>query len=190
GAGFNFGVVVEFEFDAAQVTNVGAGQFTFDISADPARFLHRWGAAVAASPRDATSFLTIGAARGGQLIAHTMNVVDSEDPETILDRLRPLAEPGTLLHTTRWSFPITRSSPPAPAWGTRVLGSPPLDPGCSRPSPKDSPPRQPPCCEAAGPVSSRSADLGALPGMLPRRRPRSPTAAPGSRFSRWERPAA
>jgi len=124
GAGFNFGVVVEFEFDAAQVTNVGAGQFTFDISADPARFLHRWGAAVAASPRDATSFLTIGAARGGQLIAHTMNVVDSEDPETILDRLRPLAEPGTLLQHNAMVVPYHALVAAGPRVGHQGVGQP------------------------------------------------------------------
>ena len=124
GAGFNFGVVAEFEFDAAQVTNVGAGQFTFDISADPARFLHRWGAAVDASPRDTTSFLTIGAARGGQLIAHTMNVVDSEDPETILDRLRPLADSGRLLQHNAMVVPYHALVAAGPRVGHQGAGEP------------------------------------------------------------------
>lgn len=124
GAGFNFGTVVEFEFDAVPVTSVGFGQFAFDISADPARFLHRWGAAVEASPRDTTSFLTVGGARGGQLIAHTMNVVDSEDPQTILARLQPLAEPGTLLQHNAMVVPYHALVAAGPRVGHQGAGEP------------------------------------------------------------------
>lgn len=125
GAGFNFGVVVEFEFEASRVTNVGAGQFAFDISTDPAGFLYRWGETVAASPRDTTSFLTIGAARGGQqLIAHTMNVVDSQEPVTILARLQPLAEPGPLLQHNAMVAPYHALVAAGPRVGHQGAGEP------------------------------------------------------------------
>src|SRR5699024_1118732 len=93
-------------------------------SADPRRFLRRWGAAADASPRDTTSFLTIGAARGGQLIAHTMNVVASEDPETILDRLRPLADSGRLLQHNAPAAPYHALVAAGPRAGHQGAGDP------------------------------------------------------------------
>lgn len=96
GAGFNFGVAVAFEFEVEEVGPLGVGRFVFDVSGDLAGFLERWGAAVEASPREVTSFLTMGAARDGGFIAQTMNVVDSADPSRILDRLQPLARVAPL----------------------------------------------------------------------------------------------
>lgn len=98
GAGFAFGVVTAFEFQADEVGDIGFGQLTFDVSDGVADFLVRWGAAVEASPRDTTSFLTMGGPQDdGRMIAQTMNVVDSDDPDTIIERLQRIADTGPLV---------------------------------------------------------------------------------------------
>ncbi|QGH68603.1 LLM class flavin-dependent oxidoreductase [Pseudactinotalea sp. HY158] len=91
GAGFNFGIAVAFEFEVAEVGEIGFGRLVFDVTADIAGFLQRWGAAVEASPREVTSFLLMGGSRDGRFLAQTMTVVDSDDPDTIVSRLQPLA---------------------------------------------------------------------------------------------------
>ena len=97
GAGANFGIVVSFEFEVDVVGDVGWAQLVFDAS-DTAGFLQRWAEAVEESPRDLTSFLMIGGRTPGQpRMAQTMTVVDSSDPDTILERLQPLAEAGPLV---------------------------------------------------------------------------------------------
>ncbi len=96
GAGFNFGVVTAVELQADEVGDVGVAQLVFDAS-DTAELLTRWGAAVENAPRELTSFLMMGAPRGGQLIAQTTTVVDSDDPETILAMLQPLAQVAPLV---------------------------------------------------------------------------------------------
>ncbi len=96
GAGFTVGVVTAFDVRAAQVGDVGVAQLVFDAS-DTADFLTRWGAAVEAAPRELTSFLMMGAPRGGQLVAQTTTVVDSADPETILAMLQPFARIAPLV---------------------------------------------------------------------------------------------
>ena len=97
GAGANFGIVTAFEFEVDPIGAVGWAQLAFDAR-DTAGFLERWGAAVAASPRDLTSFVMIGPPRQGQpLLAQVMALVDSDDPEVILDRLQPLAASAPLV---------------------------------------------------------------------------------------------
>jgi len=97
GAGANFGIVVSFEFEVDEVGDVGWAQLAFDAS-DTAGFLERWAAAVEEAPRDLTSFLMMGNPAPGQpTVAQTMTVVDSSDPDTIIDRLQPLANAGPLL---------------------------------------------------------------------------------------------
>ena len=97
GAGANFGIVVSFEFEVDEVGDVGWAQLVFDAS-DTAGFLERWATAVEESPRDLTSFVMMGAPTPGQpTVAQTMTVVDSSDPDTIIDRLQPLANAGPLL---------------------------------------------------------------------------------------------
>lgn len=92
GAGANFGIVTAFEFEVDEVGPVGWGQFVFDAS-DTAGFLEQWGAAVESAPRDLTSFLIMGPPRGGQpVIAQVMAVVNSDQPEVIVNRLQPLAD--------------------------------------------------------------------------------------------------
>ncbi|NMR20054.1 LLM class flavin-dependent oxidoreductase [Cellulomonas fimi] len=96
GAGFSVGIVTAFEFQADEVGDVGFAQLVHDAT-DTADFLQRWGAAVEAAPRDLTSFLIIGRPREGRVLAQTMTVVDSDDAETILARLQPLANLAPLL---------------------------------------------------------------------------------------------
>lgn len=97
GAGANFGIVTSFEFEVDEVGPVGWAQLVFDAS-DIAGFLTRWGAAVEAAPRDLTSFLIMGGPRPGQpMIAQVMTLVDSDQPDVIIDQLQPLADTAPLL---------------------------------------------------------------------------------------------
>ncbi len=89
--------MVSFEFEVDEVGDVGWAQLAFDAS-ETAQFLERWGAAVEASPRDVTSFVILGRPRAGQpLVAQVLTVVDSDDADTIIARLQPLAEIAPLL---------------------------------------------------------------------------------------------
>jgi alkanesulfonate monooxygenase SsuD/methylene tetrahydromethanopterin reductase-like flavin-dependent oxidoreductase (luciferase family) len=90
GAGANFGVVVSFEFAAARVGPVAFAQLAFDAT-DTAGFLQRWGAALEAADRSVTGSVLLGAARDGRRLAQAMLVVDSDDPDTVLERLEPIA---------------------------------------------------------------------------------------------------
>ncbi|MFI5893035.1 LLM class flavin-dependent oxidoreductase [Actinoplanes sp. NPDC051513] len=96
GAGANFGIVTAFEFQVDEVGDVGFGQFVYDAS-DPAGLLERWGAAMEAAPRDLTTNLIMGPPRRGQALAQVYGVVDSSTPDTIIDRLTPIAQIAPLL---------------------------------------------------------------------------------------------
>jgi alkanesulfonate monooxygenase SsuD/methylene tetrahydromethanopterin reductase-like flavin-dependent oxidoreductase (luciferase family) len=97
GAGANLGIVTSFTFEVDEVGEVGWAQLVFDAS-DPAVFLEGWGRAVQASPRDLTSFLILSGRRPGeQRTAYMMAMVDSDDPDTIIERLQPFAQLGPLL---------------------------------------------------------------------------------------------
>jgi len=97
GAGGNFGVALSFEFEVDEVGQVGFAQLTFDAS-DTEDFLVAWGAAVESAPRDLTSFLYVGGSRPGQpQYAQVMAVVDSDDPDTIIERLQPFAQIAPLV---------------------------------------------------------------------------------------------
>ena len=108
GAGANFGIVTSFLFQVDPVGDVGWAQLAFDAS-DTAGFLQRWGAAVEAAPRDVTSFLMMGASRDGQpTVAQVMAVVDSTDPDTIIERLQPFAEIAPLLQQSVQLIPYAQ----------------------------------------------------------------------------------
>ncbi|GAA1760981.1 LLM class flavin-dependent oxidoreductase [Agromyces humatus] len=97
GAGANFGIVTAFEFEVDEVGAVGFAQLSFDAS-DIAGFLESWGDWVVDAPRDLTSFLIVSAGRAGQPpMAHVMAMVDSDDPDTVLERLQPLADAAPLV---------------------------------------------------------------------------------------------
>ena len=92
GAGSNIGIVTAFEFEAAEVGELGWAQLVFQVD-DTAAFLEGFGGIVEAAPRDLTAFLTMGGRRGnGPRVAQISAMVDSDDPETIIDRLQPFAE--------------------------------------------------------------------------------------------------
>ncbi|MFI2752922.1 LLM class flavin-dependent oxidoreductase [Cellulomonas sp. P22] len=97
GAGANFGIVTAFELEADAVGDVGFAQLAFDAS-DTADFLERWGAWVESAPRDVTSFLIMGRPRARQpVVAQVLATVDSDDPQTVIDRLQPVAQIAPLL---------------------------------------------------------------------------------------------
>jgi FAD/FMN-containing dehydrogenase len=92
GAGANFGIVTSFDFEVREVGNVGWATFVYDAS-DLSGFLQNWGAAIEASPRDVSGEIILGAPRPGQpTIAQAMIMVNSDDPDTIVSRLQPIAE--------------------------------------------------------------------------------------------------
>jgi len=108
GAGANFGIVTSFEFEVYEVGEVGFAQLAFDAS-DTAAFLESWGATMESAPRDLTSFLIMGAPRPGQpAVAQLMSVVDSDDADTVIERLQPLADLAPLLQQSVQLLPYAR----------------------------------------------------------------------------------
>jgi FAD binding domain/Berberine and berberine like len=89
GAGANFGVVTSFEFEVDEVGPVGWAQLIFDAT-DTADFLEKWGAAIEGSPRDLTAALIIPPRQGQPMIAYVMALIDSDRPDTIVNRLRSI----------------------------------------------------------------------------------------------------
>ena len=97
GAGANFGIVTAFEFQAAQVGEIGHAQLAFQVD-DLAEFLVRYGALVEAAPRDLTPFLTMGGPRRGQpMVAQVSAIIANDDPDQILEMLQPFATLGPLV---------------------------------------------------------------------------------------------
>ncbi len=97
GAGANVGIVVSFEFEVDAVGEVGWAQLAFDAS-DTAGFLRRFGETMEAAPRDTTLFLILARqGRGGDVVGQVYGVVDSSDPDTIIERLQPFAAIGPLI---------------------------------------------------------------------------------------------
>ncbi|WP_349428888.1 LLM class flavin-dependent oxidoreductase [Microbacterium sp. LWS13-1.2] len=97
GAGANMGIATAFEFEVDEVGEVGWAQLVIQPN-DPAAFLEGWGAAVQASPRDLTSFLIMSGGRPGQPpTAIVIAMVDSDDPDTVIERLQPFAQLGPLM---------------------------------------------------------------------------------------------
>lgn len=97
GAGANYGIVVSFEFEAARVGDVAFAQFAFDAS-ETAEFLQRWGSAIEASDRSVSGEIILGAPQAGRPhVAQAMILVDSDDPDTVIERLQPIAGIAPLL---------------------------------------------------------------------------------------------
>ncbi|MBD8079886.1 LLM class flavin-dependent oxidoreductase [Cellulosimicrobium arenosum] len=115
GAGAQVGIVTSFEMVADEVGAVGFAQLVHDAS-DTAEFLERWGATVEASPRDTTSFLLMGRPRPGEpVVAQSMTMVDSDDPDVVVARLQPFADLAPLLGQSAQILPYDAVvSPPAP----------------------------------------------------------------------------
>ena len=97
GAGGNVGIVTSFEFEVDEVGEIGWAQLAFDAT-DAEEFLVGYGRIMEAAPRDLTAFLIMGGTRPGQpRVAQIMAMVDSGDPDTIIERLQPFAELAPLV---------------------------------------------------------------------------------------------
>lgn len=97
GAGANFGIAVSFEFQAERVGQVGYAQLQFDAS-DTVDFLEAWGEALEAADRRVSGEVIIGRPPlSGPTVATAMLVVDSDDPDTIIELLNPLAATAPLV---------------------------------------------------------------------------------------------
>jgi FAD/FMN-containing dehydrogenase len=96
GAGANLGIVTAFEFEASPAGDIGWAQLVFDAS-DTAAFLTAWGEVLESAPRDVSGEVILGAPRDGRMFAQALLVVDSDDPETILERLQPFAQLAPLV---------------------------------------------------------------------------------------------
>ena len=91
GAGANIGIVTAFEFEAAEIGDIGSAQLAFQVD-DIAGFLEGYGRIMQSAPRDTGIFLVMGAPRPGRpMTPQLYGVVDSADPDTIIERLRPFA---------------------------------------------------------------------------------------------------
>ncbi len=123
GAGANLGIVTAFEFEAAEVGQVGWAQLAFDAS-DTAGFLERWAATMEAAPRDVSGEVVLGAPRGGRMVATALMLVDSSDPDTILERLRPFAELAPLLDQSVVLAPYSAVISNAHGESNRGVGEP------------------------------------------------------------------
>lgn len=95
GAGASFGVATAFEIDAAPVGTVGWAQLVFVVD-DIAEALVTFGEVASAAPRDTTVFLVTGPPQGGRSAVQLFGVVDSPDPDTIIERLNPFTTIGML----------------------------------------------------------------------------------------------
>ncbi|PPL20306.1 LLM class flavin-dependent oxidoreductase [Microterricola pindariensis] len=124
GAGPSFGIATAFEFEAAAVPGVGWAELVFDAS-DTAGFLEKWGATLEATPRDTTSFITLGGARPGEpLLARFSAMVDSDDPETIISRLQPFADIAPMYQQSVQVLSYARALMPAQGEANGGSGEP------------------------------------------------------------------
>ena len=86
-----------FEFEVDEVGEVGWAQLAFEVGRRRSSS-SGYGRIVEAAPRDLTAFLIMGGTRPGQpRIAQIMAMVDSDDPDTIIERLQPFAELAPLV---------------------------------------------------------------------------------------------
>lgn len=91
GAGFEFGIATAFEFEVHETGDVGFAQLSFAVD-DVAGMLEAYRRLVEASPRDLTASLVLApGGGGGSTTGMLMAVVDSDDPDIVVDRLQPLA---------------------------------------------------------------------------------------------------
>jgi hypothetical protein len=95
GAGANFGVATAFEFEADEVTEVGWAQLAL-VSQDLVESMRQFGEVARNAPRDTTVFWLTGQPRQGQSVIQMYGMVDSGDPDTIIERLTPFATTGLL----------------------------------------------------------------------------------------------
>ena len=95
GAGANFGVATAFEFEAAEVGEVGWARLIL-VSTDLEGTLRRYGELASSAPRDTSVFLVTGPPQQGQSVIQLFGVVDNADPDVVIARLTPFLDLGTL----------------------------------------------------------------------------------------------
>lgn len=95
GAGANLGTVTAFEFEASEVDLVGWAQLVVVVP-DLADGLRRFGEVASGAPRDTTVFLVTGRPQRDQAVLQLYGMVESADPEVVIERLTPFAEIGAL----------------------------------------------------------------------------------------------
>lgn len=96
GAGANFGVVVSFEFEAERVGQVAFAQLAFDAT-DAAALLECWGSAIETADRRVTGEVILRKAQAGRQIAQAILVGGSDDPDTVIEHLEPIAQIAPLI---------------------------------------------------------------------------------------------
>ncbi|MCP2263935.1 FAD-binding oxidoreductase [Promicromonospora thailandica] len=96
GAGANFGVATAFEFEVYDVGEVGWAKLSL-VSTDIEKSLLRFGEVAGAAPRDTTVFLVTGRPRRGQSTIQLYAIVDSPDPQVVVERLTPFLDLGVLV---------------------------------------------------------------------------------------------
>lgn len=95
GAGANFGIATAFELEVDEVAEVGWAQLTF-VSEDVEASLLAYARAQTQSPRDTTVFLVTGSPQRGQSVIQLYGMVESADPDTIIERLNAFVPVGQL----------------------------------------------------------------------------------------------
>jgi len=123
GAGANLGIVTAFEFEASEAGDVGWARLAFDAS-DTAAFLEGWGRTMEAAPRDVSGEIILGAPREERLTAMALLLVDSSDPDTVLERLQPFAELAPLLDQSVVLAPYAAVIANAPGESNSGRGAP------------------------------------------------------------------
>lgn len=96
GGGANLGVVTSFDFEAADVGEVGWAQLLL-ASSDLAQTLLTFGDVVNETPRDTTIFLVTGRPQGAFSAIQLYGLVDASDPDVIKARLIPYFRLGQLV---------------------------------------------------------------------------------------------
>jgi FAD/FMN-containing dehydrogenase len=126
GAGANFGVATAFEFEVDEVAEVGWAHLVLVVP-DIAKALRRFGELGSTAPRDTTVFFMTGPPWQGQLVVQLFGLVDSPDPDVIVERLTPFAEIGALAQqqivVTRYRDVMAQAGDVGPE-GHRGMGDP------------------------------------------------------------------
>ncbi|WP_166793248.1 FAD-binding oxidoreductase [Cryobacterium lactosi] len=91
GAGANFGIAVSFEFDLDPIgPQVGFAMLVYAPD-DIAAFLQAWGTTIEHSHPTVTGTLILSSSGHGTPTVQALIVVDADDPDTVVERLQPLA---------------------------------------------------------------------------------------------------
>ncbi|MDO9441795.1 MAG: FAD-binding oxidoreductase [Beijerinckiaceae bacterium] len=116
GAGANFGIAVSFEFDLDRIgPQIGFAMLVY-TPVDIASFLRDWGDTIERSHPSVTGTLIISPAGRRTPAVQALVVVDSDDPDTVIERLRPLAALAPLANQSvqLMPYPALLSQPHEP----------------------------------------------------------------------------